>query len=108
MLWSELKLRVGARASGVELRGATGTRTIPRASILGLKVEVSEIWDTVRVMATTRHGPVGLVAKTDRSVLRDPDYDEDSLVRDTYWVTSFAEAVADKLGVPLELAEELR
>lgn len=107
-LWGDLKLRVGARTSGIEIRGATGTRTVPRNAARSIRVELSEIWDTVRVVVTTADGPVGLVSKTDRSVLRDPAYDEESLMRDTRWVVDFARGVASRLRVPLELPEDLQ
>ena len=107
-LWADLRLRVGARPSGIEVRGSSGTKSLPRSSVRAIRVTLSDIWDTLRVEAVLGEGKVGLTAKTDRSVLRDPRYDEEDLVRDNAWLVDFARAVAQRVGAPLQLPEELQ
>lgn len=107
-MWAEGKLRVGARSSGLEVRGASGTRSVPRHRLNALELDLSEIWDTIRLIADTKDGPVGLAAKTDRGVLRDPKYDEARLADDTAWLRNFAQGAAGRLGVPLVLPEDLQ
>ncbi|MCP4807030.1 MAG: hypothetical protein GY913_26710 [Proteobacteria bacterium] len=98
-LWRGTAPRVTVRAGGVEVRSERGQKLIQTGWIQGLQVEVSEIWDECEVLLNTSDGTVTLASKKDRSVLSDPDYDEEDVETDIAWATEFAERAADLLGV---------
>ena len=98
-LWRGQTPRATVRAGGVEVRSERGQRLVQAAEVQGFQVEVSEIWDEVELLLNTSSGTIRLAAKTDRTVLTDPSYDEDQLEADIAWATDFAERAADLMGV---------